>query len=93
MTAITIRKETRHGTGGNWVTDAEAKPTARGFLKVAKAKSSAQSGVGGYLTRICLGNRVLLGAGWPTSLKEAESLLAYAAQKQDAEHPIWADLI
>lgn len=92
MTAITIRKETRHGTGGNWVTDAEANATSRGFLKVVKAKSSAQSGVGGYLTRICLGERVLMG-DWPTSLKDAESLLAYASEQQDAEHPIWASFI
>ena len=87
-----IVKETRHGNGGRWVIDAEKKPTARGFLSVVKAENSAQKGVGGYITRIRFDDKVLMGDP-PSTLEEAQALIDYAHQKQDAEYPTWASLI
>jgi hypothetical protein len=87
-----IVKETRHGHGGPWVKDAAANCTAQGFLKIVKAESSGQKSVGGYQTRIRIGNKVLVGADWPTTLSEAMRLIDYASCPQDAEYPTWAEI-
>lgn len=87
-----IVKETKHGTDGPWIVDAREKCSPRGFLKVCKAPSSAQSGVGGYITRIRIDNKILSPYCWsPSNLKEAKELIDFIDEPEQ-EYSTWSNL-
>jgi hypothetical protein len=90
--AQAIVKETRHGHGGPWVTDCRANLGPVNFLKVARAKSSAQKGVGGYFVRIRVADFVLM-SPWPEGMGDARRLIDSLAAEQDSEYPEWARII